>query len=130
MSIENLIPNILQIDVLGQKRDVNFTLRNYAAIKRVLGISEQTLLNGLGEGDIEMIIAAIWGSTLIFDDFDIKNPLKIKDQLNILDLYNMDMKELLTISKTLGDALVSALPEPEPTIIKKNVEKISHQIQQ
>jgi len=111
MSLENLIQPKIELEIFGEKREINFTLRNFAAVKSVIVIKAVDLAQGLFDGDVEIIFAAIWASTLIFDEFDPKDPVKIKSQLSIEKLYSLTLPELKEINEKLIQAIISNMPQ-------------------
>ena len=113
MSLDNLLEPEIKVSLFGKEWPVSFTVRNFAAIKRIFDISEQSLMAGMGDGDIECIIAALWGSTLIFADFNPRNPICIKEQLDIEKLYSLNMEKLAEINNMLCEAVLRAMPKYE-----------------
>ena len=111
MTLENYVQPKIEIEIFGETREISFTLRNFAAIKSIFGISEIALVQGLFDGDVEKIIAAIWGSTLVFDEFDPKDPVKIKSQVSIEKLYSLNLPQLKEINEKLVQAIVSSMPK-------------------
>jgi len=123
MSIDELIPPEIKIELQGKELPINFSLRNFVAIKRVFQISEQELINGLFKGDVESIIAAIWGSTLIFQEFNPVNPVAVKEQLNIEGLYKLSFAELVGINNKLCEALMASMPQPDDEEVAESEKK-------
>ncbi len=122
MSLDNLIQPKIELEIFGEKREINFTLRNFSAIKLILDISEVELINGLFEGDVDKIIAAIWGSTLIFDEFDPKDPIKIKSQLSLEKLYSLNLPQLKEINEKLVRVIIDSMPKNEEANTEKKQE--------
>lgn len=113
MTINEIIPAEIKIKILGKERAIKFTLRNFAAIEARFGISPSDLLPKLSQGDLTSVIAAIWGSTIVFDSFDPAEPLKIKEEIDIEKLWNLDLTELANVSKDLINTLIANLPESQ-----------------
>jgi|GEM_PF-2128117 len=113
MTINEIIPAEIKINILGKERAIKFTLRNFAAIEARFGISPSDLLPKLSQGDLTSVIAAIWGSTIVFDSFDPAEPLKIKEEIDIEKLWNLDLTELANVSKELINTLIANLPESQ-----------------
>jgi len=113
MSINEIVNPEIRIKILGGERTIRFTLRNFAAIEAKFGINPSDLLPKLSQGDLTSVIAAIWGSTIVFDSFDPAEPLKIKEQIDIEKLWNLDLTELANISNELINALINSLPQSE-----------------
>lgn len=111
MTLENYIQTKIELEIFGEAKEISFTLRNFAAIKCVFGVSEISLVQGLFDGDVEKIIAAIWGSTLVFEDFDPKDPVKIKSQLSIEKLYSLTLSQVKEINEKLIQAIISSMPK-------------------
>lgn len=109
MTLEDIISPDIYIDIFDKKLKVDFKIRNFAAIKNICGVSETSLLQGLTHGDTDKIVYAIWGSTLKFAPFDPSNPTKIKEELNLEELFNLNLNELQGINKKLIEALTASL---------------------
>lgn len=111
MSIDDVLQPEVKINLFGKEYAVNFTLRNFAAIKRVFGISEQELIQGMSESDIEKIVIAIWGTTLKFKPFDPQHPVEIEEQIDIERLYSLNFQQLTKLNNLLIEAFTKSMPD-------------------
>jgi len=122
MTIDSLVNPDIIIDIQGEKRKVEFKLKNFAALKRIYGISEGELLNGLIKGDIEMLPYAIWCGTIKFAPFTIEEPFKIESQVDIKQLFELNLLEIKELADSVVKAVEAFLPKP-PESAKKKVRK-------
>ena len=53
----------------------------------------------------------IWCGTLIFDEWDIENPTKIKEEIDIKRLYCMETSELREIGLEITKGLLESMPK-------------------
>lgn len=109
--VDSLLNPEIKIELQGEERKVEFKLKNFAALKRIYGISEGELLNGLIQGDIGMLPYAIWCSTLKFAPFDPAEPLKIESQANLEELFELNLLELKELSDKVVQAVEAYLPK-------------------
>ena len=115
MSLENLATPKIKVNINKEEWNVEFKIRNFAALKNVCDMSENELLQGLIQGDIRKIPFAIWASTLVFAPFDPIEPLKIERQIPLEDLFNLSMAELKEITDKVVLAMEAYLPKaPTP----------------
>ena len=120
MTIDSLIPEESEIELFGNKRKVQFLIRNFAAAKQKFKKNEYDLINKALEGDMESWIMLIWAGTLVFDDFDPANPLKIKEEVDLEKLYTLDYKKAREISIKVTQSLLQSLPSGNDTKKKIN----------
>lgn len=125
MTVNDIINPEIYIELQGEKRKVEFKLKHFAALQRVFGISESELLNGLIKGDISMIPYAIWCGTLKFAPFTVEEPLKIESQVDIKELFELNLVELKEIADKVIQAVEMFLPKPSEAA-KKKVRKKKH----
>lgn len=119
MTVDSLINPEIIIDLQGEKRKVEFKLKNFAALKKVYGISEGELLSGLIKGEIEMLPYAIWCGTLKFAPFTIEEPFKIEKQVDIKELFDLNLIELKELADKVVQAVEAFLPKPTEAAKKK-----------
>jgi len=132
MSLDDIKKPEIKIKVNGQEWNVRFTLRHFAALKEKYDISENDILQGLINGDIRKIPYAIWCSTLKFDYSDPANPFKIKEEIPLDDLFDLELGDLKIITDEVIKAMEAFLPkQPEggtpkkPTTPRKKAKKKS-----
>lgn len=111
MSLDNLTTPKIEIEINKENWKVEFTLRNFAALKEKFNMNEDELLKGLIQGDIRKIPYAIWASTLVFAPFDPLEPLKIEKELSLEYLFNLSMAELKAITDDVVKAMEAFLPK-------------------
>lgn len=109
--VESIVNPEIIIELQGEKRKIEFKLKNFAALKRIHGISEGDLLNGLINGDTGMLPFAIWCGTLKFAPFDPAEPLKIENQADLEQLFNLNLSELKELSDKVVQAVEAYLPK-------------------
>lgn len=109
--VDSILNPEIKIELQGEERKVEFKLKNFAALKRIYGISEGDLLNGLIQGDTGMLPYAIWCSTLKFAPFDPAEPLKIESQANLEQLFELNLTELKELSDKVVQAVEAYLPK-------------------
>ena len=73
----------------------------------------------------------IWCGTLVFaDKFDLSNPTQIKEEIDIEQLYKLEIGELREIGTSVVKGLLDSMPEDttkkktKPTGIVKQIKKI------
>lgn len=128
MSLDSIKKPEIKIKFNGEEWGVRFTLRNFAALEETYGIKEDVVLKGLVKGDIRMIPFAIWTATLVFAPFDPAEPLKIKKQIPLEELYELEMGDIKKITDDVIKAMESFLPKqkaPEGGAKKKQTKKSS-----
>ena len=101
---------------------MQFLIRNFAAAKQKFKKNEYDLINKALEGDMESWIMLIWAGTLVFDDFDPANPLKIKEEVDLEKLYTLDYKKAREISIKVTQSLLQSLPSGNDT--KKKIHPV------
>jgi len=119
MTVDTLVNPEIIVDIQGEERKVEFKLKNFAALKRIYGISEGELLNGLIKGEIEMIPYAIWCGTLKFAPFTIEEPFKIESQVDIKQLFEINLLEMKELADKVVQAVEVFLPKPTEAAKKK-----------
>lgn len=119
MTVDTLVNPEIIVDIQGEERKVEFKLKNFAALKRIYGISEGELLNGLIKGEIEMIPYAIWCGTLKFAPFTIEEPFKIESQVDIKQLFDINLLEMKELADKVVQAVEVFLPKPTEAAKKK-----------
>ena len=129
MTIENIIGNSFKAEILGKKYTVQFQVRNFIALKKRFNIEMYDLINRVLNGDLEAIIYMIWCGTLDFNEFDISDPVSVKEEIDIKTLYEMDSNVLreigLNITKGLLDSMTKADAKKKTTgMAKKALQKI------
>jgi hypothetical protein len=71
------------------------------------------LVNRVLNADMEAIIYMIWCGTLVFNDFDISDPVSIKEEIDLKQLYEMDGNLLREISLNISKGLLDSLPKAD-----------------
>lgn len=122
MTVDTIINPEIKIKLQGEERKVEFKLKNFAALQRVYNISEGAMLSGLINGDIAMLPFAIWCGTLKFAPFDPAEPLKIESQVNVEELFEMNLTELKELTDKVVQAVEAYLPK-KPQDHKKPAKK-------
>lgn len=111
----------IKVTILGKEYAVNFTMRNYGALEQNYGITAKQLIDGYLNQSPQMMVMALWMSTLVFEEFDIMNPFPIKEQLDIKELYALKFNEMQDVCSEMIKAIIRSIPEPEDD--KKKVKK-------
>ena len=111
MTIDTIINPEIKIKLQGEERKVEFKLKNFAALKRIYNKSENEMLQGLINGDIEMLPFAIWCGTLKFAPFDPAEPLKIESQVDLEKLFELNLMELKELADKVVQAVEAYLPK-------------------
>lgn len=120
MSLNDIKKPEIKIKINGKEWNVRFTIRNFAALKEKYDISENDILQGLINGDIRKIPYAIWCATLKFDYSDPANPFKIKEEIPLDDLFELELGHLKEITDEVIKAMEAFLPkQPEGGAPKK-----------
>ena len=109
MSLENLQPKKIEIEFQQKKYPVEFKIRNFAALKDRYNITENELLTALSVSDISKLPFAIWCSTLVFAKFDPSDPFKIEEEINLEDLFNINISDIAVINSKLVAAMNQSL---------------------
>lgn len=111
----------IKVTIFGQERKVNFDMRTYGALEQNYGITARQLIDGFLNQSPQMLVMALWMSTLVFEEFDAMNPFKIKEQLNIEELYTIKFNEMQDLCSEMIKSIIRSIPEPEED--KKKVKK-------
>ena len=122
MTIDTIINPEIKIKLQGEERKVEYKLKNFAALKRIYNKSENEMLQGLINGDIEMLPFAIWCGTLKFAPFDPAEPLKIESQVDLEKLFELNLMELKELADKVVQAVEAYLPK-KPQDHKKPAKK-------
>jgi len=128
--MEDLIQNSISVELFGKKREIKFAVRNFAAARLRFGVDEQALIDGITSGDTEKIVQLIWAGTLVFEDFDPKDPIKIKEEIDLEKLYEINLMDIKQISDRVIEALIQSLPQEKSSKkktswLKKMLKKVS-----
>ena len=129
--MQKLTSNSFTANILGKKRTIKFEVRNFIALKKRFDIETYDLIDRVLKGDEEAILIMIWCGTLVFaDKFDLSNPTQIKEEIDIEQLYKLEIGELREIGTSVGKGLLDSMPEDttkkktKPTGIVKQIKKI------
>lgn len=113
MSLEKITNNGFKAKILGKEYLIRFQVRNFIALKKRFNIEMYELINRVLNADLEAIVYMIWCGTLIFNDFDISNPISIKEEISLKELYEMDSNVLREISLNITKGLLNSLPKTD-----------------
>lgn len=129
--MQKLTSNSFTANILGKKRTIKFEVRNFIALKKRFDIETYDLIDRVLKGDEEAILIMIWCGTLVFaDKFDLSNPTQIKEEIDIEQLYKLEIGELREIGTSVVKGLLDSMPEDttkkktKPTGIVKQIKKI------
>ena len=129
--MQKLTSNSFTANILGKKRTIKFEVRNFIALKKRFNIETYDLIDRVLKGDEEAILIMIWCGTLVFaDKFDLSNPTQIKEEIDIEQLYKLEIGELREIGTSVVKGLLDSMPEDttkkktKPTGIVKQIKKI------
>ena len=129
--MQKLTSNSFTANILGKKRTIKFEVRNFIALKKRFDIETYDLIDRVLKGDEEAILIMIWCGTLVFaDKFDVSNPTQIKEEIDIEQLYKLEIGELREIGTSVVKGLLDSMPEDttkkktKPTEIVKQIKKI------
>lgn len=122
MTVETILAPDIKIELFGEERKIDFRLKNFAVLKRTFNISEDELLKGLINGDTAMLPYAIWCGTLKFAPFDPAEPLKIESQVELKNLFELNLTQLKEIADKIVLAVEAYLPK-KPQDHKKTAKK-------
>lgn len=129
MSEENqLIAPKIEIEVFGEKREVKFELRNFIVLKNTFNISENELLQGLIKGDLQMVVYAIWTSTLKFAPYTPEDPFKVESSVNFEKLLKSNLTDLKKLTNQVMQAMQEFLPKQDENSKKKPEETQSQDL--
>lgn len=103
-TVKDVIPAKTEITLFGKKYPVSFSLRNLAAMQEKFVLTPEEIVNLYTVGNIKGIAMCIWGATLIFDEFDPADPLKIKEEIPLEKIYTLNVMD-----GELVNAITSAL---------------------
>lgn len=113
MSLEKITNNGFKAKILGKEYLIRFQVRNFIALKKRFNIEMYELINRVLNADLEAIVYMIWCGTLIFNDFDISDPISIKEEISLKELYEMDSNVLREISLNITKGLLNSLPKTD-----------------
>jgi hypothetical protein len=113
MNIENLVSSGFTADILGKKYSIKFQVRNFIALKKRFNIEAYDLVKQVLDSDLEAIIRMIWCGTLVFDDYDEADPIKIKEEIDLKKLYEVDYNEMRKIGIDIVKGLMASLPKDD-----------------
>ncbi len=113
MSPDKITTNGFRANILGKEYLIQFQVRNFIALKKRFNIEMYELVNRVLSADLEAIIYMIWCGTLIFNDFDISDPISIKEEIDLKKLYEMDSNLLREISLNVSKGLLNSLPRAD-----------------
>ena len=129
--MQKLTSSSFTANILGKKRTIKFEVRNFIALKKRFDIETYDLIDRVLKGDEEAILIMIWCGTLVFaDKFDLSNPTQIKEEIDIEQLYKLEIGELREIGTSVVKGLLDSMPEDttkkkmKPTGIVKQIKKI------
>lgn len=129
--MQKLTSNSFTANILGKKRTIKFEVRNFIALKKRFDIETYDLIDRVLKGDEEAILIMIWCGTLVFaDKFDVSNPTQIREEIDIEQLYKLEIGELREIGTSVVKGLLDSMPEDttkkktKPTGIVKQIKKI------
>ena len=129
--MQKLTSSSFTANILGKKRTIKFEVRNFIALKKRFNIETYDLIDRVLKGDEEAILIMIWCGTLVFaDKFDLSNPTQIKEEIDIEQLYKLEIGELREIGTSVVKGLLDSMPEDttkkktKPTGIVKQIKKI------
>ncbi len=129
--MQKLTSSSFTANILGKKRTIKFEVRNFIALKKRFDIETYDLIDRVLKGDEEAILIMIWCGTLVFaDKFDVSNPTQIKEEIDIEQLYKLEIGELREIGTSVVKGLLDSMPEDttkkktKPTGIVKQIKKI------
>ena len=110
--MQKLTSNSFTANILGKKRTIKFEVRNFIALKKRFDIETYDLIDRVLKGDEEAILIMIWCGTLVFaDKFDVSNPTQIKEEIDIEQLYKLEIGELREIGTSVVKGLLDSMPE-------------------
>lgn len=113
MTLEKVTGKGFKAKILGKEYLVQFQVRNFIALKKRFNIEMYDLVNKVLNADMEAIIYMIWCGTLVFNDFDISDPVSIKEEIDLKQLYEMDGNLLREISLNISKGLLDSLPKAD-----------------
>ncbi len=109
--MDKLTSSGFTVKILGKKYNIKFQVRNFIALKKRFNIETHELIEKVLDGDEEAIIRMIWCGTLVFDDFDIEDPTKIKEEIDIKALYCMKSSDMREIGLEITKGLLESMPK-------------------
>jgi len=113
MTLEKITGKSFKAKILGKEYTVKFQVRNFIALKKRFNIEMYDLVNRVLNADLEAIVYMIWCGTLVFNDFDISDPISIKEEIDLKPLYEMDGELLREISLNITKGLLDSLPKSD-----------------
>lgn len=119
MTLDKLVVPKLEIELFGEKWNCEFKLRNFAVLRQRFGITEDQLLKGLMNKQLEFIAYAIWASTIIFAEWDETNPLKVEKTMELKNILDLTLADLQAATDQVVKAMEAYLPKPKAETVKK-----------
>lgn len=116
--LDNILPIEYKVTLFGKEYALKFTFRNFAAIQKRFGINPLLLNRNLLSGDVNSVIACIWGGTLEFEEFTPEEPAKIKNEVDVEKLYNMGFFEMNELLEPLQLAVLASMPKKDEGIVE------------
>lgn len=113
MSVDKIIGNSFEAKIFGKKYTVRFQARNFIALKKRFNIEMYDLIQRVLNADLEAIIYMIWCGTLVFNEFDLSDPISIKEEIELKQLFEMDSQELREISLGITKGLLDSMPKAD-----------------
>lgn len=113
MSVDKIIGNSFEAKIFGKKYAVRFQARNFIALKKRFNIEMYDLIQRVLNADLEAIIYMIWCGTLVFNEFDLSDPISIKEEIELKQLFEMDSQELREISLGITKGLLDSMPKAD-----------------
>lgn len=113
MSVDKIIGNSFEAKILGKKYTVRFQARNFIALKKRFNIEMYDLIQRVLNADLEAIIYMIWCGTLVFNEFDLSDPISIKEEIELKQLFEMDSQELREVSLGITKGLLDSMPKAD-----------------
>ena len=113
MSVDKIIGNSFEAKILGKKYTVRFQARNFIALKKRFNIEMYDLIQRVLNADLEAIIYMIWCGTLVFNEFDLSDPISIKEEIELKQLFEMDSQELREISLGITKGFFDSMPKAD-----------------
>lgn len=127
MTVKDIKQPQIKITFNEKEWNVKFALRNFALLFDRYGISEDQLLKGMVNGDRKMLVFAIWCSSVKFKEpFNPLEPTAVEEEINLEDLFDMDLATLKSISDEVIKAMEAFLPK-QPEGVKKQQAKKHNQ---
>lgn len=113
--IENIVLQPVKIRLFGQDYNLQFNNRVYAAIQAKFGKNPLEIVSGMFSCDPTTAVICLWGGSLVFEEFNEADPLKIKEEIPLEKLYMIDF---LQIWKPLREAILASQPEQDDEVVE------------